>query len=130
MFPTSSGHNSNLPESASSAMHVSSGMHVFLQTAQNVLSKPGLEGTKKLNIWAIFDTEAQRSYASQRVVDALKLETINTEKLGNATFGNQKQEVSAVNLVELALSKPETGFQLTMNAFQSLIFAVNCRGKT
>lgn len=39
---------SNQPESATSAMHLSSGMHVFLQTAQAVLSKPGLEGTKKL----------------------------------------------------------------------------------
>ena len=79
---------SNQPESATSAMHVSSGMHVFLQRAQVVLSKPGLEGTKKLNIRAIFETGAQRSYVSQRVVDALKLETINTEKLGIATFGN------------------------------------------
>ena len=108
---------SNQPESATSAMHVSSGMHVFLQTAQVVLSKPGLEGTKKLNVRATFHTGAQRSYVSQRVVDALKLETINTEKLGINTFGNQKQEVQAVNLVELALSKPETGFKLTLNAF-------------
>ena len=51
------------------------------------------------------------------MVDALKLETINTEKLGIATFGNQKQEVRAVNLVELALSKPEPGFKLTLDAF-------------
>ncbi|XP_044170405.1 uncharacterized protein LOC122954427 [Acropora millepora] len=108
---------SNQPESATSAMHVSSGMHVFLQTAQVVLSKPGLEGTKKLNVRATFHTGAQRSYVSQRVVDALKLETINTEKLGINTFGNQRQQVQAVNLVELALSKPETGFKLTLNAF-------------
>lgn len=98
-------------------MHVSSSMHVFLQTAQVVLSKPGLEGTQKLNIRAIFDTGAQRSYVSQIVVEALKLETIDTEKLRIATFGNQKQEVQAVNLVELALSKPEMGFKLTLNAF-------------
>ena len=32
---------SNQPESATSALHVSSGMHVFLQTAQFVLLKPG-----------------------------------------------------------------------------------------
>ena len=62
---------SNQPESTISALHLSSGMHVFLQTAQVVLSKPGLEGTKKLNIWTIFDTGAQRSYVSQRAVDAL-----------------------------------------------------------
>ena len=108
---------SSQPEAATSAMHVSSSMHLFLQTAQVVLSKPGLEGTQKLNIRAIFDTGAQRSYVSQRVVDALKLETIDTEKLRIATFGNQKQEVQAVNLVELALSKPETGFKLTLNEF-------------
>ena len=68
----------NQPESATSAMHVSSSMHVFLQTAQVLLSKPGLEGTQKLNIRAIFDTGAQRLYVSQRVVDLLKLETVNT----------------------------------------------------
>ena len=108
---------SNHPESATSAMHVSSSMHVFLQTAQVALSKSGLEGTKKLNIRAIFDTGSQRSYVFQRVVDALKLETMNTEKLRIATFGNQEQELQEVNLVELALSKPETGFKLTLNAF-------------
>jgi len=51
------------------------------------------------------------------VVDTLKLETIDTEKLRIATFGNQKQEVQVVNLIKLALSKPETGFKLTLNAF-------------
>ena len=81
---------SNHPESATSAMHLSSGMHVFLQTAQVVLS--GLEGTKKLNIRAIFDTGAQSSYVSQRVVDALKLETINTKKLGIATFQTRNKK--------------------------------------
>jgi len=55
-------HASNQPDS--SAMHVSSRRHVFLQTAQVRLSKPGLEGTQKLNIQAIFDTGAQRSYVS------------------------------------------------------------------
>ena len=62
---------SNQPESTTSAPHVSSGMHVLLQTAQVVLSKKGLEVTKKLNIRTIFDNGAQRSYVSQRAVDAL-----------------------------------------------------------
>lgn len=84
---------SNQHESATSAVHVSSSMHVFLLTAQVVLSKPGLEGAQKLNIRAICDTGAQRSCVSQRVVDALKLETINTEKLRIAIFGNQKPEM-------------------------------------
>ena len=66
-----------------------------------------------MNIRAIFDTGAQRSYVSQRVVNALKLETIETEKPRIATFGDKK----AVNLVELALWKPETGFKATLNAF-------------
>ena len=56
---------SNPSKSATSALHVSSRMHVFLQTAQVVLSKPELEGTKKLNIRAIFNTGAQRSYVSK-----------------------------------------------------------------
>ena len=96
-------------------MHVSSSMHVFLQTAQVLLSKTGLEGSQKMNIRAIFDTGAQRSHVSQR--DALKLESINTEKLRIATFGNQEQEVQVANFVEIGLSKPETGFKLTLNAF-------------
>ena len=107
---------SNQSKSATSALHVSSGLHVFLQTAQVVLSKPELEGTKKLNIRAIFETGHKR-HMFQRVVDALKLETINTKKLGIATFGNHKQEVQAVKLVELALSKPEIGFKLTLLHF-------------
>ena len=92
-------------------------MHVFLQTAQVMVSRLGAQGTQSLNIRAIFDTGAQRSYVSQRVVNALKLETIETEKLRIATFGDKRQELQAVNLVELALWKPETGFKTTLNAF-------------
>ena len=51
------------------------------------------------------------------MADTLRRKTTNTEKLRIATFGNQKQEVQAVNLVELALSKPETGFKLPLNGF-------------
>ena len=50
-------------------------------------------------------------------MDTLRLKTTNTEKLRIATFGNQKQEVQAVNLVELALSKSETGFKLPLHGF-------------
>ena len=95
-------------EGATSAMHVSSSMYVFLHTAQVMVSRPGAQGTQSLNIRTIFDTGAQRS---------LKLEMIETEKLGIATFGEKKQELQTVNLVELALWKPETGFKATLNAF-------------
>ena len=77
----------NLPETSTPAMHVSSGMHVFLQTAQVVVSRPGMGSTSSLKVCAIFDTGAQRSYVSQGVVDSLKLETIKTETLRIATFG-------------------------------------------
>ena len=80
-------------EGATSAMHVSSSMHVFLQTAQVMVSRPGAKATQSLNICAIFDTGAQRSYVSQRVVNVLKLETIETETLRIATFGDKKQEL-------------------------------------
>lgn len=104
-------------EAATSAMHVSSSMHVFLQTAQVTISRPEAQGTKSLNIHAIFDTRDQRLYVFQGVVNALKLEKIKTEKLRIATSGDKKQELQAVNLVELASWKPETGFEVTLNAF-------------
>ena len=107
----------NLPEVSTPAMHVSSGVHVFLQTAQVVVSRPGMGSTHSLKVRAIFDTGAQRSYVSRGVVDSLKLETIKTENLRIATFGNQDQQLQAVNLIELALTKPETGFEMTLNAF-------------
>lgn len=50
-------------------------------------------------------------------MDALKLETIKAETLRIATFGIQDQLLQAVNLIELALTKPETGFEMTLNAF-------------
>ena len=65
----------NLPEMSTPAMHVSSGMQVFLQTAQVVVSMPGMGSAHSLKVRAIFDTGAQRSYVSQGVVDSLKLET-------------------------------------------------------
>lgn len=76
-----------------------------------------MESSHSLNIRAIFDTGAHSSYVSQGVVNALKLDTIRTEKLRIATFANQDQHLQAVNLIELALSKPETGFELPLNAF-------------
>ena len=93
----SNGNKSKLPKLT---------LNNFLQTAQVMVSRPGAQGTQSLNIRAIFDTGAERSYVSQRVVNALKLETIETEKLRIATFGDKKQELQAVNLVELALRKP------------------------
>jgi len=55
----------NLPEMSTPAMHVSSGMHVFLQTAQVVVSRPGMGSTYSLKVRGFFDTGAQRSYVSQ-----------------------------------------------------------------
>ena len=51
----------NLPEMSTPVMHVSSGMHVLLQTAQVVVSRPGMESSHSLQVRAIFDTGAQRS---------------------------------------------------------------------
>ena len=50
-------------------------------------------------------------------MDALKLETIKAEALRIATFGNQDQLLKAVNFIELAITKPETGFEMILNAF-------------
>ena len=100
----------------SSAMHINSGTHVFLQTAEVTASRPDHAG-QGIKIRVIFDTGAQRSYISQRVANMLKLETIRTDKLTIATFGNEKREVQAVNLVEMTLGKPEMGFKANINAY-------------
>ena len=54
---------------------------------------------------------------NQKVVNALKLKTVRTERLKIATFGDQNQELEAVNLVELSLTKSGTDFKTTLNAF-------------
>ena len=89
----------------------------FFQTVQVVVSGPEMESSHSLKVRAIFDTGAQRSYVSQGVVNALKLETVKTETIRIATFGSQDQQLQADNLVELTLTKPETGFAMTLNAF-------------
>ena len=111
--------SSNIPAgaTASSALHIGSGMHVFLQTAQVNVSIPGKELSHSLTVRAIFDTGAQRSYINQKVVNTLKLKTVRTERLKIATFGDQNQELEAVNLVELSLTKSGTDFKTTLNAF-------------
>ena len=83
--------SSNIPSraTASPALHISSGMHVFSQTAQVNVSIPGKELSHSLTVRAIFDTGAQRSYINQKVVNALKLNTVRTERLKIATFGDQ-----------------------------------------
>ena len=47
----------------------------------------------------------------------LKLETIRTDKLTIARFGDEKRELEAANLVELNLSKLEMGFKMDLNDF-------------
>ena len=66
--------SSNIPSraTASPALHISSGMHVFSQTAQVNVSIPGKELSHSLTVRAIFDTGAQRSYINQKVVNALR----------------------------------------------------------
>ena len=66
---------------------------------------------------AIFDTGAQRYYINQKVVNALKLRTFRTESLKIARFGDQKQELEAVNQVELSIAKSGTDFKTTLNAY-------------
>ena len=97
-------------------MHVSSGTHAFLQTAQVVVSRPGEESAHSLKVRAIFYTGAQWLYITEETVNALKLQTVKTERLERATFGDKKKETEAVNLVELALTKPERGFEINLNA--------------
>ena len=111
--------SNNIPAgaTASPALHIGSGMHVFLQTAQVNVSIPGKELSHSLTVRAIFDTGAQRSYINQKVVNTLKLKTVRTERLKIATFGDQNQELEAVNLVELSLTKSGTDFKTTLNAF-------------
>ena len=81
------------------------------------MSIPGKELSHSVNVRAIFDTGAQRSYINQKVVNTLKLITVRTERLKIATFGDQNQELEAVNLVELSLTKSGTDFKTTLNAF-------------
>ena len=47
----------------------------------------------------------------------MKLKTVRTERLKIATFGDQKHELEAVNLVELSLTKSGTDFKTTLHAF-------------
>ena len=70
-----------------------------------------------VSLYVVFDTGAQRSYINQKVVNTLKLKTVRTERLKIATFGDQNQELEAVNLVELSLTKSGTDFKTTLNAF-------------
>ena len=102
---------------ASPALHIGSGMNVFSQTAQVNVSITGKELSHSLTVRAIFDTGAKRSCINQKVVNALKLKTVRTGRLKIATFGDQNQELEAVNLVELSLTKSGTDFKTTLNAF-------------
>ena len=88
-------------------MIISSGMHVFLQTAQVNVSIPWNELSHSLTVSAIFD----------KVVNALKLRPVKAERLKIATFRDQKQELEAVNLVDLSITKSETDLKITLNAF-------------
>ena len=110
--------SNNLTEAADSpALLISSGMHVFLQTAQVNVTIPWRELSLSLTVRAIFDTEEQRSYIKQKVVYALKLRPVKAERLNIATFGDQKQKLKADNLVELSITKSGTDFNITLNVF-------------
>ena len=67
---------------ASPVLHIGSGVHVFLQTAQANISIPIEEGILShiLSVRSIFDTGGRRSYINQKVVNVLKLKTVRTER--------------------------------------------------
>ena len=112
--------SNNLTEAVDSpALLLSSRMHVFLQTAQVNVSIPWKELSHSLTVRAIFDTDGQRSYIIQKVVNALKLRPVKAERLKIATFRDQKQKLEADNLVELSVTKSGTdlNFKITLNAF-------------
>ena len=88
--------SNNVIEAADSpALVISSGMYVFLQTAQVNVSIPSRELSHSLTVSAIFDTEEQRSYINQNVVYALKFRPVKAERVKIATFGDQKQKLKA-----------------------------------
>lgn len=99
------------------AFHVNTGTQVFLQTAQVFVANPNRENCQGIQVRALFDTGSQRSYLSQQIVNKLKLETVQTDNLIITTFGEDNKKAKAVNLVELSVRKPETGFVTNLNVF-------------
>ena len=97
--------------------HVNSRVQVFLQTAIAQVSKAEVPGKPFVQARVIFDSEAQRSYVSQRLANELELPTISTEKLKISTFGDKNEDVKICNLVELNISNPQNNFRTTLNPF-------------
>ena len=71
--------NNNAGATVSPALHIGSGMHVFLRTTQVNVSIPGKELSHSLTVRAIFDTGAQQSYINQKVVHCKCLENENCQ---------------------------------------------------
>ena len=59
-------------------------------------------------------------------MNALKLQTVKTERLEIATFGDKKQETEAVNLVEL---NQKEDLRSTSMHLLFLTFVLTCKAK-
>ena len=65
----------------------------------------------------IFDSASQYTFVTKEVVETLKLKPVRTEKLLLSTFGNEIEEIKTLNVFELSVRNPETGFAQVIQAY-------------
>ena len=78
--------------------HVQSNSNILLQTAEVILENPS-NSQRSLKVKALFDSGSQRTYVSEKVKNALNLNTESKENVNIATFGNSKSTPQIIDRV-------------------------------
>ena len=86
----------------STSLYVAANNTIFLQTALTAVQNPE-DPTKCKRVRAVLDLGSQRSYISQRVVDALQLTPEGTTKMSIFTFGSNQRTLSCCKLMRVVL---------------------------
>ena len=96
----------NLPLNVvtSASLYVNCHTPILLQTAKAIVCDASVEGTApNLKVKAILDLGSQRSYVTARVREALKLRKLRSEFMIIKTFGSDKGDHRACDIVELRI---------------------------
>ena len=121
--------NNREPVEKSLTTVVTSKTSVLLQTAIAKISKVGAENNE-ISVKVLFDSGSQRSYVSKKIVNKLKLNPINTQKMVIKTFGDASDTPKFVNEYEFFLKGADGKSKVFLKGFSVPLICSPISGHT
>ena len=100
---------------AATSLYVNSTTRILLQTARALVSR--VDGNYEINARILFDSGSQRSYVTSNLKDHLELPSVRKEKLLIKTFGNECEQITDCEVVQLRVKPLYDDLSIYLTAY-------------